>query len=188
MLLPQILRKKRADLTIGFFLHIPFPSYEIFRLLPNSWKTAVLQGMLGADLIGFHTHDYVQHFIQSAKMILKVDSQFNLIQYGKRLIKTELFPIGIDYEKFQDATANEDVKKLKNVVVEKLRFSKIIFSVDRLDYSKGLMFRLQGFEEFLERFPEWREKVIFVLNIVPSRDAIPTYYKRKTGNGLNAFQ
>ena len=179
MLLPQILRKKRSDLTIGFFLHIPFPSYEIFRLLPNNWKTGVLQGMLGADLIGFHTHDYVQYFIQSAKMILKVDSQFNIIQYGKRLIKAELFPIGIDFEKFQDANANEDVKKLKNVVVEKLRFSKIIFSVDRLDYSKGLMFRLQGFEEFLERFPEWREKVIFVLNIVPSRDAIPTYYKRK---------
>lgn len=179
MLLPQILRKKREDLTIGFFLHIPFPSYEIFRLLPTSWKTAVLKGMLGADLIGFHTHDYVQHFIQSAKMILKVDSQFNTIQYGKRLIKADLFPIGIDYEKFQDANADEDVKKLKDVVVEKLRYSKIIFSVDRLDYSKGLMFRLQGFEEFLESYPEWREKVIFVLNIVPSRDAIPTYYKRK---------
>lgn len=179
MLLPQILRKKRPDLTIGFFLHIPFPSYEIFRLLPTSWKTAVLQGMLGADLIGFHTHDYVQHFIQSAKMILKVDSQFNTIQYGKRLIKAELFPIGIDYEKFQDANANEEVKKLKDLVVEKLKYSKIIFSVDRLDYSKGLMFRLQGFEEFLDRFPEWREKVIFALNIVPSRDAIPTYYKRK---------
>ncbi len=179
MLLPQILRKKRADLTIGFFLHIPFPSYEIFRLLPTKWKTTVLQGMLGADLIGFHTHDYVQHFIQSAKMILRVDSQFNTIQYGKRLIKTELFPIGIDYEKFQDANANEDVKKLKNMVVEKLKFSRIIFSVDRLDYSKGLMFRLQGYEEFLEEYPEWREKVIFALNIVPSRDAIPTYYKRK---------
>jgi len=179
MLVPQILRRKKADLTIGFFLHIPFPSYEIFRLLPTPWKTAVLQGMLGADLIGFHTHDYVQHFIQSAKMILKVDSQFNTIQYGKRLIKTELFPIGIDYEKFQDTNANEDVLKLKDLVVEKLKFSKIIFSVDRLDYSKGLMFRLQGFEEFLLRFPEWREKVIFALNIVPSRDAIPAYYKRK---------
>ncbi|MBC7826314.1 MAG: bifunctional alpha,alpha-trehalose-phosphate synthase (UDP-forming)/trehalose-phosphatase [Chitinophagaceae bacterium] len=179
MLVPQILRKKRPDLTIGFFLHIPFPSYEIFRLLPTSWKASVLQGMLGADLIGFHTHDYVQHFIQSAKMILRVDSQFNTIQYGKRLIKTELFPIGIDYEKFQDANANEDVLKLKDLVVEKLKYSKIIFSVDRLDYSKGLMFRLQGFEEFLETFPEWREKVIFALNIVPSRDAIPAYYKRK---------
>jgi len=179
MLLPQILRKKKADLTIGFFLHIPFPSYEIFRLLPTTWKTAVLQGVLGADLIGFHTHDYVQHFIQSAKMILKVDSQFNTIHYEKRLIKTELFPIGIDYEKFQDANANENVLKLKDLVVEKLRYSKIIFSVDRLDYSKGLMFRLHGFEQFLECYPEWREKVIFALNIVPSRDAIPAYYKRK---------
>lgn len=179
MLVPQILRKKRGELTIGFFLHIPFPSYEIFRLLPTAWKTAVLQGMLGADLIGFHTHDYVQHFIQSARMTLKVDSQFNTIQYGRRLIKTDLFPIGIDYEKFQDANANEEVRKLKDLVVEKLKYSKIIFSVDRLDYSKGLMFRLQGFEEFLERFPQWREKVIFALNIVPSRDVIPAYYKRK---------
>lgn len=179
MLLPQILRKKRADTTIGFFLHIPFPSYEIFRLMPASWKTALLQGMLGADLIGFHTHDYVQHFIQSAKMILKADSQFNTIQYGNRAIKTDLFPIGIDYDKFQDANANEEVLKLKQQVVEKLQYSKIIFSVDRLDYSKGLMFRLHAFEEFLERFPEWREKVIFALNIVPSRDAIPAYYNRK---------
>jgi trehalose 6-phosphate synthase/phosphatase len=179
MLLPQILRKKKSELTIGFFLHIPFPSYEIFRLLPTSWKTALLQGVLGADLIGFHTHDYVQHFIQSARMILKVESQFNSIQYGKRVIKADLFPIGVDYEKFQDANANENILKLKDLVVEKLRYSKIIFSVDRLDYSKGLMFRLQGYELFLERFPQWREKVIFALNIIPSRDAIPAYYKRK---------
>ena len=147
--------------------------------MPNAWKSYVLQGMLGADLIGFHTHDYVQHFIQSAKMILRVDSQFNTIQYEGRLIKAELFPIGIDFEKFQDANADEQVRKLKDVVVEKLKYSKIIFSVDRLDYSKGLMFRLQGFEHFLEYYPQWREKVIFALNIVPSRDAIPAYYKRK---------
>ena len=178
MLLPQILRKKKADLTIGFFLHIPFPSYEIYRLLPTAWKTALLQGMLGADLIGFHTHDYVQHFIQSAKMILRVDNQFNNIQYSKRSIRADLFPIGIDFEKFHQPE-NLEILKFKQMVLEKFQFNKIIFSIDRLDYSKGLIFRLQGFEEFLDRFPEWREKVVFALTIIPSRDAIPTYYERK---------
>jgi trehalose 6-phosphate synthase/phosphatase len=79
LLLPQLIRKRLPDANIGFFLHIPFPSYEIFRLLPRTWRTKLLQGMLGADLIGFHTHDYVQHFIQSAKMVLGVENQFSTI-------------------------------------------------------------------------------------------------------------
>lgn len=175
MLVPQILRKKEAELTIGYFLHIPFASYEIFRLLPTTWKTNLLKGLLGADLIGFHTHDYVRHFIQSAKMILKVDEKFNTIQYHQRLIKADLFPLGVDYEKFHDANWEEEVIALKNGIKEKMPSTKIIFSVDRLDYSKGLMYRLEGYEEFLEKFPEWIEQVVFIFNIVPSRDAIPAY-------------
>jgi trehalose 6-phosphate synthase/phosphatase len=175
MLLPQILRKKNSELSIGFFLHIPFPSYEIFRLLPTSWKTNLLKGMLGADLIGFHTHDYVRHFIQSCKMILKVDEQFNTIHYQERLIKADLFPLGVDYEKFNDANWDEETIELKIAVKEKMPGTKIIFSVDRLDYSKGLMHRLQGYEEFLENYPEWLEQVVFIFNIVPSRDAIAAY-------------
>ena len=93
MLLPQLIRDQLPDATIGFFLHIPFPSYEIFRLMPTAWKKALLQGVMGADLVGFHTHDYVQHFIQSAKMVLKLESQFNNIQYGNRSIRADLFPI-----------------------------------------------------------------------------------------------
>ena len=100
MLLPQMIRHRRPDAIIGFFLHIPFPSYEIYRLLPNEWKRSLLQGLMGADLIGFHTHDYVQHFIQSVRMILGADTYFHTIQYQNRLITTDLFPIGIDYKKF----------------------------------------------------------------------------------------
>jgi trehalose 6-phosphate synthase/phosphatase len=179
MLLPQMLRQKVPDATIGFFLHIPFPSYEIFRMMPTDWKRAILEGVLGADLVGFHTHDYVQHFIQSAKMVLKVESQFNNIQYKDRLIKTDLFPIGIDYQKFRDACIDEAVVGIATDLEEKFYNQKIIFSVDRLDYTKGLNYRLDGYEQFLTDYPEWREKVVFIFNVIPSRDAIQTYSDSK---------
>jgi len=179
MLLPQMLRDQLPDATIGFFLHIPFPSYEIFRLLPTSWKTGILRGIMGADLVGFHTHDYVQHFIQSAKMVLRIENSFNTIQFGDRIIKADLFPIGIDYDKFRSAITNDVVANICTKLEETFFQQKIIFSVDRLDYTKGLSHRLDGFEEFLERYPEWREKIIFILNIVPSRDVIPAYIGRR---------
>src|SRR5206468_1806996 len=84
MLVPQLIRERLPQAIIGFFLHIPFPSYEIFRLLPTTWKRALLQGVLGSDLVGFHTHDYVQHFIQSCKMILKVESSFTNVLFKDR--------------------------------------------------------------------------------------------------------
>ena len=180
MLLPQMIRDKLPQATIGFFLHIPFPSYEIFRLIPTKWKRALLQGTLGADLVGFHTHDYAQHFIQSCKMILKVENQFNNILYKDRIIKTDLFPIGIDYQKFRDAITDETVVGVATSLEEKFFNQKIIFSVDRLDYTKGLEYRLDGFDEFLCQYPEWKEKVVFILNIIPSRDVIPEYMKRKS--------
>lgn len=179
MLLPQMLRQRVPDATVGFFLHIPFPSYEIYRLMPTAWKKAILEGILGADLVGFHTHDYVQHFIQSAKMILKVESQFSNIQYKDRLIKADLFPIGIDYKQFREACIDETVVGIGTSLEEKFYNQKLIFSVDRLDYTKGLNYRLDGYEQFLTNYPEWREKVQFILNVIPSRDLIPTYSERK---------
>lgn len=180
MLLPQMIREKLPEATIGYFLHIPFPSYEIFRLIPTKWKRALLLGILGADLVGFHTHDYAQHFIQSCKMILKVENQFNTILYKDRIIKTDLFPIGIDYQKFRDAITDETVVGIATSLEEKFFSQKTIFSVDRLDYTKGLEYRLDGFDEFLSQYPEWKEKVVFILNIIPSRDVIPAYMKRKS--------
>ena len=179
MMVPQMLRKKKKDLSIGFFLHIPFPSYEILRLLPTEWKTSLITGLLGADLVGFHTHDYVQHFIQSAKMLVGIDNSFNLLQYRNRLLRTDLFPIGIDYEKFQQAAQDPKIIDRKQDIRNNFENKKIIFSVDRQDYTKGLMYRLNGFELFLENHPEWKEKIIFILNVIPSRDNIPTYNDRK---------
>ena len=179
MILPHLLRQKRPEATIGFFLHIPFPSYEIFRLLPTEWKKTLLHGVMGADLIGFHTYDYVQHFLQSVKMLLGVDNYFHTLQYQDRLVRIDLFPIGIDYNKFHDMASDPEVEDIRNKIRANLEDKKIIFSVDRLDYTKGLMQRLSGFEYFLQRYPEWKEKMVFILNLVPSRDTIPAYNDRK---------
>ena len=179
MLLPDMLRRILCDAIIGFFLHIPFPSYEIFRLLPTEWKKNLMQGMMGADLIGFHTHDYVQHFIQSAKMVLQLDSQFNSLFYGNRMVKADQFPIGIDYQKFRNACIDETVVEICTALEEKFIGQKIIFSVDRLDYTKGINYRLDGYDRFLTEHPEYKEKVVFILNIVPSRDTIASYNEMK---------
>jgi trehalose 6-phosphate synthase/phosphatase len=179
MMVPDMLRRVLPDATIGFFLHIPFSSYEIFRLLPTYWKERLMQGMMGADLIGFHTYDYVQHFIHCAKMILQVESQFNSVYYGNRMVKVDVFPIGIDYQKFRAACIDETVVGICTSLEEKFMGQKIIFSVDRLDYTKGINYRLDGYDQFLEEHPEYREKVIFILNIIPSRDTISTYNEMK---------
>lgn len=179
MILPQMLRKANAEATIGFFLHIPFPTYEIFRLIPKEWKTMIIQGMLGADLVGFHTFDYAQYFINSAKMALGIDNHYNSLTYHNRLVRADLFPIGIDFKKFEATAEDKDVIIYKDELLKNFAGKKIIFSVDRLDYTKGLTYRLNGFENFLERYAHWREKVVFILNIIPSRDNIPAYNERK---------
>lgn len=179
MILPQMLRKKNPAAAIGFFLHIPFPSYEIFRLLPLMWKKKILDGLLGADLIGFHTYEYTRYFINSAQMVLGLDNYYNLLQYENRLVRADLFPIGIDFDKFKTASEDKEAIAFKNDLQQNFKDKKLIFSVDRLDYTKGLNDRLQGYENFLERYPEWREKVIFILNIIPSRDKIAAYNDRK---------
>jgi trehalose 6-phosphate synthase/phosphatase len=179
LLLPEMIRKKVPDATIGFFLHIPFPSFEIFRLLPRPWREAIIHGILGADLIGFHTHDYTQHFIKCVKRTTGFECHQNIIYTPNKLVKADAFPIGIDYDKFHDACLNKQVLTEKQKIKEYLTGQKLIFSVDRLDYSKGLLLRLKGFETFLEKYPQWHSKVIFNMVIVPSRDNIEKYKDMK---------
>ena len=131
MLLPGLIREKMPDISIGFFLHIPFPSYEIFRLLHRQWKEKIINGLLGADLIGFHTHEYVQHFLKSVRMIAGYDHQYRSIYLGNRTIKADLFPLGIDYDKFHSAIHDADVIGMKDDIHKNFNDKKIIFSVDR---------------------------------------------------------
>lgn len=179
MLLPEMIRRKKPAATIGFFLHIPFPSFEIFRLLNRPWKEQLVTGLLGADLIGFHTHEYVQHFLKTIRMIKGFDHRFRTIMLPHNIVKAEMFPLGIDYNKFHGASKKQEVVDLKATVTKSFAEKKIIFSVDRLDYTKGINHRLAGFEAFLSRYPEWLEKVVFILVVVPSRQIISKYNERK---------
>ncbi len=176
MLLPKLIREKLQDTTIGFFLHIPFPSFEIFRLLP--YRNEILEGLLGADLVGFHTYDYVRHFLDSVSRILGYEHSFCQIATSNRVIRADTFPMGIDYERFAKARENPEVQKEINEIREKAGKAderKIILSIDRLDYTKGISQRLEAFDLFLEQNPEYKEKVSLVLVANPSRTGIEHY-------------
>jgi trehalose 6-phosphate synthase/phosphatase len=179
MLLPGMVREKHPDATIAFFLHIPFPSYELLRQLHRPWKEKIVKGLLGADLIGFHTHEYVQHFLKTVQMVTGFDHQYRSILMNERIVKADLFPLGIDFKKFHEASKHANVLEEKNTIRKNFNDRKIIFSVDRLDYTKGITHRLSGFERFLELYPEWREKVVFILVVVPSRQIISKYNERR---------
>ncbi|WP_422860280.1 bifunctional alpha,alpha-trehalose-phosphate synthase (UDP-forming)/trehalose-phosphatase [Flagellimonas sp. S174] len=182
MLVPQMVKEKRPNTSIGFFLHIPFPSYEIFRTLP--WREEVLNGLLGSDLIGFHTYDYERHFLSSVRRLLGLDVSFNDIYLDNRVIKVDSFPMGIDYKKFRDAAMAHEARKENNKsdLQQKLDShkasapdTKLILSIDRLDYSKGIAKRLNAFEYFLNKYPEYKEKVRLIILAVPSRSNVPQY-------------
>jgi trehalose 6-phosphate synthase/phosphatase len=185
LLLPKLIKDKRPDVTIGFFLHIPFPSYEIFRTFP--WREEVLTGMLGSDLIGFHTYDYERHFLSSVKRILRLDVNFNEISYYDRIVKVDSFPMGIDYTKFHEAalehnnpnTEKSDLQKRLDSHLNEGEDQKFILSIDRLDYTKGIPNRLKAFEYFLNKHPEYKEKVRLVMLAVPSRSGVPQYQRLK---------
>ena len=135
--------------------------------------------MLGADLIGFHTNDYTQNFIKSVKRTVGYECHQNIIYTPNKLVKADAFPIGIDYDKFHSTSLDKPVLKVKQKLKDFITDHKLIFSIDRLDYSKGLLLRLKGFETFLETHPEWHSKVIFNMVVIPSRDNIEKYMTMK---------
>ena len=157
MLLPQLLREKFPELEIGFFLHIPWPSFELFRLLP--WREEILNGLLGTDLIGFHTYDYVRHFLSSVSRVMGLEHTLGKVGMGNRVIKVDAFPMGIDYEKYSQAISKIGVKKEVDKILQEVGKRKIIISVDRLDYTKGIIQRLEAFDLFLSKNPEYRKKL-----------------------------
>jgi len=177
MLLPKMIKESFPQLPVGFFLHIPFPSYEMFRLLPRKWGIEILEGLSGADLIGFHTYDYTQYFIRCMLRILGYESNLGYIYTGQRLIKADTFPMGIDYEKFNKGPNTPAVKKEKKEIKKRFGKYKIIFSVDRQDYTKGILHRLRAYLIFLRKYPQWHERIVFIMIIIPSRIGIWEYKK-----------
>jgi trehalose 6-phosphate synthase/phosphatase len=173
LLLPALIRKELPEVSIGFFLHIPFPSYEMFRLIP--WRAELIEGVLGADLIGFHTFDDVRHFLNAATRILPVTSSANIISEGDRSIVVESFPMGIDDKKYASLPHDPEVIKDIRLIKDSFKNTKLVVTIDRLDYSKGILQRLQAFEHILEQYPEYKEKITLYMVVVPSRDTVPQY-------------
>jgi len=173
MLLPQLLRERLPDSEIGFFLHVPWPSSEVFRLLP--WREEILNGLLGADLIGFHTYDYVRHFLSSVCRITGLEHTLGKVSFGSRVVKIDAFPMGIDYEKYSQVINDTAVGKEVDKILAKVGKRKIIISIDRLDYTKGIIQRLEAFDLFLSENPEYKGEVTLILVAVPSRTGVEDY-------------
>lgn len=178
MLLPGLLRDKLPGCRIGYFIHIPFPSYELFRMLPE--RAEILQGLLGADLIGFHTFEYMRHFISSVYRILGLEFTVNETVYKNRPVRVDNFPMGINYELYHNIAEDTEVKVHINRYAKEFENKKIIFSVDRLDYSKGILHRLKAYDQFLETYPVYRKNVVMILLVVPSRGSVEKYQDLKT--------
>lgn len=180
LLVPGMVREQLPDASIGFFQHIPFPSFEIFRILP--WRNELLTGMLGADLIGFHTQDDVDHFVEAIGNITEaavIDTSIlsNEILIDDRTVTVNAFPMGIDYEKYRALSCTPATGDVTERIHELTGDSKLMVSIDRLDYSKGILHRMRAYDRFLAQHPEFIEKVMFLQLIVPSRDNVKQYHQ-----------
>jgi len=177
MLVPEALRRMRPDVAIGFFLHVPFPSSEIYRLLPA--REQVLRGLLGADYVSFHTGDYARHFRSSLLRVLGIDSEPDVVEHDGRLVGIGVDPIGIDVESFHETLANPETRRVQEEIEERYEGRQLILGVERLDYTKGIPQKLQAFERFLEQDPERAKTTTMLQILVPSRLESPEYRSQR---------
>jgi trehalose 6-phosphate synthase/phosphatase len=171
MLVPKLLREKLPHARIGFFLHIPFPGSELFRTLP--WREEVLEGLLGADLVGFHTLGYVRHFMNTLQLVLGLAPNIDRVRFEGREVRLGAFPMGIDAASF--AAMAELPQAQREVARLRRGDEKLILGVDRLDYTKGIRRRLLAVDRLLEKEPSLRGKVRLLQVCVPSREKVPEY-------------
>jgi trehalose 6-phosphate synthase/phosphatase len=182
LLLPGLLRQRLPDARIGFFLHIPFPSEELFRTLPE--RDRLLRGLLGADLVGFHTPTYLRHFAASLTQILGLTVEIDRVQLTDREVRLGVFPMGIDAQTFialaEDPAVQAEAQSLRGDGTVKL-----LVGVDRLDYTKGIPRRLLSYEKMLQTHPDLRGRVRLVQVAVPSRTGVGAYQEfRSLVDGL----
>ncbi|HJW73227.1 MAG TPA: bifunctional alpha,alpha-trehalose-phosphate synthase (UDP-forming)/trehalose-phosphatase [Geothrix sp.] len=173
MLVPRYLRDLRPDLRIGFFLHIPFPAYEVFRILP--WRELLLQGVLASDLVGFHTPGYQAHFTSSARRILGAETREDGIDYDGHHVALGDYGIGIDNEAFARTADAPSVVARVQEIRQDLGGRTLILGVDRLDYTKGIPQRLLAVERYMELHPDMRDSILFLQVSVPSRERVEAY-------------
>ncbi len=173
MLLPQLLRAERPDLRIGFFLHVPFPSQELWRILPQ--REELLRGLLGADYVGFHTAEYLRHFRNACARVLGVQVDPDSLAVDGRRIAVGVDPLGPDVGMFVEQLQGDAVPQHLAQFEERWQQRRLVLGVERLDYSKGILHKLQAFERLLEREPERREDTVMLQVLVPSRQENESY-------------
>lgn len=177
MLVPKLIRAERPRSTIGFFLHVPFPSSEIFSKL--SYGKALLSGLLAADLVGLHTNSYSENFLDTCRMLKVGTVSLNKVKLGSHVAQVTSFPMGIDYERFSKAVHTKTIRKDARKLRWQYGYRKIIFTNDRVDPTKGLIYRLEGYREFLRTNPYFLGKVVMVMLATPSRIELVEYQKLK---------
>ena len=173
-LVPQMLRELRPDLRIGFFLHIPFPPEELFEWLP--WRAEILRGLLGADVVGFQTHKAVQNFSRLCRALTEADGTDTELHFQHRRIVCRAFPISIDYDWFSSRAEQPETRTKSAELRHRLgRRRKVLLAIDRLDYTKGVLRRLQAYEELLNQGHADAENSVFVQIATPSRETVSDY-------------
>ncbi len=173
-LVPAMLRQRRPDLTIGFFLHIPFPPYELFTQLP--WRSAIVEGLLGADLVGFQRPSAAANFVQLARRLHELPTRGATVEYDGRTVTARAFPISIDVKAFDELAASPEVlKRAAEIRAELGNPEKIVLGVDRLDYTKGIAVRLNAFQELLEDGAIEAPHTVMVQVATPSRERVEHY-------------
>ncbi|HET8937526.1 MAG TPA: bifunctional alpha,alpha-trehalose-phosphate synthase (UDP-forming)/trehalose-phosphatase [Polyangiales bacterium] len=182
-LVPALVRQRVPGARIGYFQHIPWPSSDVFRILPS--RREILTGLLGADLLGFQTDNDRQNFLHAVADVLKVDFQMHSVQWEERQVRVGVYPIGIDVESFERNSPAIDATVAQ--VRAKTQGKTILLGVDRLDYTKGLPRRLLAIDHLLEREPGLRERLHYIQVAVPTREKVDAYAElRKTVNELVA--
>lgn len=178
-LAPAMLRDLRSDVTIGFFLHIPFPPRELFRRLP--WRREILQGLLGSDVVGFQTRAGTTNFLNLASRLTEASRRRRTVHYDGRTIRAGTFPISIDVDRFQKKAREPEVLERAREIRESLGGGrKLILGVDRLDYTKGIDLRLKAFAEWLERTAVGDRDAVLVQVAVPSREQVADYQELRS--------
>jgi len=179
ILLPQMLRQKLPDAAIGFFLHIPFPSSEIFPILPR--REELLEGLIGADLLAFQTHGHLQQFRAALLRVLGMESKIEQVDVGSRPVRLEALPIGIAPEEYTSLLTSDRAKAEQySDWVARYSGRKVLLAVDRLDYTKGVLERLRAYAHLLRSSPALSEKVVLIQIAVPTREGIDTYQDLRT--------
>lgn len=178
MLVPKFLREAKPDCNIGWFLHTPFPSAEIYRTLP--WRQEIIESLLHANLLGFHVYDYLRHFLSSCVQLTSLEISAHSVDatsIGGCIVTCATVPIGISPEEFLQVLRKTEVKQQIEQLHEQYAGRKVILGIDRLDYMKGIPHKLMAFGCFLEHHPDWADKCVLVQLAVPSRRDVPEYQR-----------